>query len=247
MLRSVLVDDELESLNALANDIMNHCPDVEVIGRYQSPKEAIKAIHRDRPDVLFLDIDMPFINGFELLEMVHDIDFDVIFVTAYDHYALRAFRISAVDYLLKPVEPEELKAAVNKARSKRRGGSGPKQIGFLIDQIKNIENNTVQKVALPSSDGIEFVEMDRIIYCKSDGAYSYIYLEGGQNILISKTLRFLEDILCDYHFFRVHNSFIINLKRVKKYSRSDGGRLFMDNGDEVRVSRSKKEELLALF
>ena len=247
MLKAILIDDEPGCLRSLAHDLGVHCPGVEIVAQCDSGKEAIKVIHAQNPDVLFLDIDMPFINGFDLLEMVPDVDFEVIFTTAYDKYAIQAFKISAVDYLLKPIDTESLRTAVEKVRALREKGNTSKQISFLIQQIKDLENNNVRKVALPTFDGLEFINMDDILYCQSDGAYSYVYFTDGNKLYISKTLRYLEDALCNFHFFRVHNSYIVNLNHVKKYSKTDGGLLVLSNGEKVRVSRSKKDELLGLF
>jgi two-component system LytT family response regulator len=247
MLRAILIDDEPECLRSLAHDLAQHCPGVEIVAQCASGKDAIKEIHTLKPDVLFLDIDMPYINGFDLLEMVPDSDFEVIFTTAYDKYAIQAFRISAVDYLLKPIETDALRDAVEKVRILREKGNAPKQINFLIQQIKDLENNNVRKIALPTFDGLVFIHMDDILYCQSDGAYSHVFFVDGSKMYISKTLRYLEDALCNFHFFRVHNSYIVNLNHVKKYSKTDGGLIIMSNGEKVRVSRSKKDELLGLF
>ncbi len=247
MLRAILIDDEPECLRSLAFDIGQHCPEVEILTECSSGKEAIKAIHQHVPDVLFLDIDMPYINGFDLLEMVPPANFSVIFTTAYDQYAIQAFRISAIDYLLKPIDPDALKAAVSKALLLREKGEAAHQISFLIQQIKDLESNNVRKVALPTFDGLVFVHMDDILYCKSDGAYSIVYFTDRSKMCISRTLRYLEDALCNFHFFRVHNSYIVNLNHVSKYSKADGGMLILSDGTSVRVSRSKKDELLSLF
>lgn len=247
MLRAILIDDEPECLNSLTFDLEQHCPEVQILAQCPGGKEGIKAIHQYKPDLVFLDIDMPFINGFDLIEMVPNIDFAIIFTTAYDKYALQAFRISAVDYLLKPIDPDALKQAIQKARLLNEKENTQRQINFLIQQLKDLENNTVKKVALPTFDGLELINLSDILYCKSDGAYSYVFMTDGGKLYIAKTLRYLEDALCDFHFFRVHNSFIVNLHYVKKYSKSDGGLLMMNNGDQVKVSRSKKDELLSLF
>lgn len=247
MLRAILIDDEPECLRSLSLDLKQHCQGVEILAQCDNGKEAIKAIHVHNPDVVFLDIDMPYINGFDLLEMVPNVDFEVIFTTAYDKYALQAFRISAVDYLLKPVDVDALKEAVEKVRILREKGNTSRQISFLIQQIKDLENNNVRKIALPTFDGLEFINLNDILYCQSDGAYSYVHFLDGNKLYISKTLRYLEDALCNFHFFRVHNSYIVNLNHVKKYSKVDGGLLVLSNGEKVRVSRSKKDELLGLF
>ncbi len=247
MLKAILIDDEPECLLSLAHDLGVHCPGVEIVAQSNSGKEAIKLIHTHNPDVLFLDIDMPYINGFDLLEMVPDVDFEVIFTTAYDKYAIQAFKISAVDYLLKPIDVEALHAAVEKVRILREKGNTSKQISFLIQQIKDLENNAVRKIALPTFDGLEFIHMDDILYCQSDGAYSHVFFTNGSKMYISKTLRYLEDALCSFHFFRVHNSYIVNLNHVKQYSKADGGLIILSDGKKVRVSRSRKDELLGLF
>jgi two-component system, LytTR family, response regulator len=247
MLKAILIDDEPECLRSLAHDLKEHCQGIEILSQCDSGKAGIKKIHEHSPDVIFLDIDMPYINGFDLLEMVPNVDFEVIFTTAHDKYALQAFRISAVDYLLKPIDPIELKSAVEKVRMLRENGNTPRQIHFLIQQLKDLESNNVRKIAVPTFDGLEFVRLDDIIYCQSDGAYSNIYFGDGGKMYISKTLRYLEDALCTFHFFRVHNSFIVNLNHVRKYSKTDGGTLILTSGEQIKVSRSKKEELLKLF
>ncbi|MDX1478368.1 MAG: LytTR family DNA-binding domain-containing protein [Saprospiraceae bacterium] len=247
MLKAIMIDDEPECLLSLAYDLEKHCPEVEVVAQCKGGKEGVMAINKHQPDVVFLDIDMPFVNGFDVLEMVPNIDFEVIFTTAYDKYALRAFRISAVDFLLKPIDPESLKQAVQKVVLLKERGNAQKQINFLIQQLKDLENNNVRKIALPTFEGLEFINLEDILYCQSDGAYSNVHFTDGTKLYISKTLRYLEEILCDFHFFRVHNSYIVNLHYVRKYAKTDGGLIIMNNGDKVKVSRSKKEELLNLF
>jgi two-component system LytT family response regulator len=247
MIKAIIIDDEQECIDSLAFDIQTHCAKVAILEKCRGGKEGVKAIHRHRPDLVFLDIDMPFVNGFDVLEMVPNISFEVIFTTAYDKYALQAFKISAVDYLLKPVDPSELKKAISKVEFLKESGNAQKQINFLFQQMKDLENNSVKKVALPTFEGLEFINLDDILYCQSDGAYSYVFFTDGTKLYISKTLRWLEDALCDFHFFRVHNSYIINLNYVRKYSKTDGGMIIMNNGHRVKVSRSKKEALLSLF
>jgi two-component system LytT family response regulator len=149
--------------------------------------------------------------------------------------------------LLKPIDPEALQSAVDKVRILREKGNTSKQISFLIQQIKDLENNAVRKIALPTFDGLEIIHMDDILYCQSDGAYSHVFFTDGTKMYISKTLRYLEDALCNYHFFRVHNSYIVNLNHIKQYSKTDGGLIILSDGKKVRVSRSRKDELLNLF
>ena len=247
MLRSIVIDDEGECIDTMLLDLAEHCPQVNVVATCPSGKDAVKAIHKHAPDLIFLDIDMPVVNGFDVLEMVKDIDFEVIFTTAYDKYAVQAFKISAVDYLLKPIDQEELRKAVKKVQVLKERGNTQQQLSFLMEQIRDIENNDVKKIAVPTFDGLEFIRLDDILYCQSDGSYSHIFFVDGRKLYLSKTLRYLEDSLCDYHFFRVHNSYIVNLNFVEKYARTDGGILEMKNGVKIRVSRLKRDELLNRF
>ena len=247
MIRAIIIDDELDCIQSLENELAAHCKDIEIVQSCINPKEGIKAIHNYKPDVVFLDIEMPVINGFELLELISDIDFDIIFITAYDKFALQAFKVCAVDYLLKPVDPQELVAAVGKLTYNKKEGKTKNQIQFLLQHLDELEQNNVKRIALPTFEGLEFIHLKDILYCESDGAYSIIHFTNDQNMLISKPLRYLEEILCDYNFFRVHKSFIVNLEYAVKYTRGAGGSLTMKNGDEIRVSRSKKEELISLF
>ncbi len=247
LLRTVIIDDEPDCIQSLRRDLAECCPDVEVMAGCQGAKEGIKAINQYKPDVVFLDIDMPVINGFELLELLPEIDFEVVFTTAYDNFALKAFKISAVDYLLKPIDPENLVKAVQKVKRIRPNAPTKGQIDLLIEQLKHQGENTSQRIALPTAEGLTFIGLDEILYCESDGSYSILYFTNGSKLLISKSLRYLEDILCDFQFFRIHKSYIANLDYVSKYSRGSGGLLTMKNGATLQVSRTKKEELLNLF
>ena len=246
-LTAVLIDDEQECLDYLQHVLASNCPEVEVKAVCSSGKDGVKAIGQSNPDLVFLDIDMPYINGFDVIEMVPDPGFEVIFTTAYDKYAIRAFKISAVDYLLKPIDSEELVKAVEKVKRLKERAAERNPINFLLQQIKDVENNSVKRIALPTFDGLEFVKLDNILYCQSDGSYSNVFFTDGQKRYISKSLHFLEDALCDYHFYRVHKSYIVNLNKVQRYSKTDGGILVMENGDLVKVSRSKKDELLNIL
>ncbi|MEM1325145.1 MAG: LytTR family DNA-binding domain-containing protein [Bacteroidota bacterium] len=242
MLKAILIDDEPNCLKVLEWELQNSCPDVEVLGMFDSGKEGLKALQQHQPDVVFLDVDMPYMNGFEMLELVPDIDFEVIFTTAHDEYAVKAFKINAIDYLLKPIDEDELQAAIKKVKDKKQNKSGKATIA-ADDPRKNI----IRKIALPTFEGLVFVEVDQIIYCQSDNNYTKIFLKQGKDLFISKTLKELEELLGNYHFYRVHNSFVVNLNEIKNYVKADGGYLVMVNDDKVRVSRSKKESLLSMF
>lgn len=246
-MNAIIIDDEKNCLTSLAYDLNQYCPEVNILDQCQSGKEGILAINKLKPDLIFLDIDMPNINGFEMLEMLSDIKFATIFTTAYDQYALQAFKISAVDYLLKPINKEELIKAVGKVRSQYNEQNSKDKINFLIEQMQAIETDTVKKIAFTTFEGVEFVSLKDINYCKSDNNYTHVYLLDGTDLFISKTLRHVEEMLCDYQFFRVHNSYIVNLDYVKKFVKGDGGYLVLESGNEIGVSRSKKPELLKLF
>jgi len=246
-LRAILIDDEKNCLTSLQYDLKTHCPSIEIIDVCQGGKEGLLSINKHKPDLVFLDIDMPHINGFEMLEMIPQINFATIFTTAYDKYALQAFKISAVDYLLKPVNQEELVQAVEKVKKQKSSNDSQKNIDFLIEQMQAIESDSVKKIAFPTFEGIEFVALKDINYCQSDNNYTYVYLLDGTHLLISKTLRHVEEMICDYQFFRVHNSYIVNLDYIKKFVKGDGGYLLMQDGKHISVSRSKKGELIKLF
>ncbi len=247
MINAIIIDDELDCVKSLEQDLIKYCPNVKVVALCEGAKSGIKAINKFKPNVIFLDVEMPIIDGFELLEMVSGFDFEVIFTTAYDHFALRALKISAIDYLLKPIEPENLINAVNKVLAKKEQLGNRDQIQFLLQHLKDNDNNKVNRIILSTMDGLNFVSLDDINYCSSDGAYSNIHLTNGNKLMISRSLRYLEQILCDFHFFRVHKSFIVNLKLIKKFSRVDGGLLIMTDGASLKVSRNKRDELLSLF
>ncbi len=246
MMKAILIDDEKNALTSLLYEIENHCPEVEVVAQCNGGKEGLLAINKYQPDIVFLDIDMPYINGFEMLEMIPEVNFATIFTTAHDKYAIQAFKISAVDYLMKPINRQELIEAVSKVKSRKESENNQDKINFLIEQMQAIESDAVKKIAFPVFEGVEFVKLSDINYCKGENNYTHVYLTDGTDLFISKTLRFVEEMLCDYHFYRVHNSYIINLDYVQKFVKSDGGYILMESGDSVSVSRTKKAELMDL-
>ncbi|MEL6944171.1 MAG: LytTR family DNA-binding domain-containing protein, partial [Bacteroidota bacterium] len=210
MLKAILIDDEPNCLKVLEWELQNSCPNVEILALCNSGKDGLKAIQQHQPDVIFLDVDMPYMNGFEMLELIPDIDFDVIFTTAHDEYAVKAFKINAIDYLLKPIDEDELKTAVAKVEKNQKKTS-TKGVVVEDDPRKNI----IRKIALPTFEGLVFVEVDQIIYCQSDNNYTKIFLKTDKDLFISKTLKELEELLGNYHFYRVHNSYVVNLNEIK--------------------------------
>ncbi len=248
-INAVLIDDESNCLNLLEWELQNVCPHVAVVAKCTSGKEGLKAIHSYKPDVVFLDIEMPYMSGFEMLESLPEINFKVIFTTAYDQYALKAFKLNAIDYILKPVAEEELIRAVSKIIAVPMGQES-NRMKLLLASLQGMQNagsSNIENIALPTLDGLIFINKKEIVYCQSDNSYTKIFTKEKKKLLISRTLKEMEERLNGGQFFRVHNSFVVNLNEIQKYVKSDGGYLIMTNGGKVKVSRSKKDELLDFF
>jgi two-component system, LytTR family, response regulator len=243
MLRTIFIDDEPQSVALLRHLTAEYCPGVEVIGAYTDSMEALLAIRADKPDLVFLDIEMPKLNGFELLNQCQPIDFKVVFTTAYNQYAVRAFKYSALDYLLKPIAPEDLVAAVKKA-VQEPAMPDLKQYDVL-QQFNPLRQNSPQKMVIPTLEGLIFIEITDIVHCDADGSYCKVWLVNGDSFVISKPLREVEEMLHFDYFYRSHHSHLINLRRIKKYIRADGD-VYMTNGNLIPVARSKRQEFLDL-
>jgi two-component system LytT family response regulator len=244
-MKAILVDDEKNALEMLEWMLQKNCPEVEIIAMCDSPLEGLEKIKTLKPDVIFLDIEMPQLNGFDLLERLGKHDSDVIFTTAYNQFAIKAFKVCALDYLLKPIDPEDLKVAVQKALTKKNKVSA-EQLEMLLSYMKP-EKPKSKRVALTASDHLIFVETEKIIYCESDSNYTIFFLADGQKIIVSKTLKDVEEILEGSDFFRVHASYLINMKHVSKFTRGDGGYVVMSNNQHITVSRKKKDEFFEMF
>lgn len=242
-MKAILVDDENGSRESLALLLEKYCPEVQVLAKADSMTSALTAIQKYEPELVFLDIEMPNGSGFDLLEKIKDIDFDVVFITAYDHYAIRAIKFSAVDYLLKPVDPEDLKHAVKRVEEKRLS---KKSLGDKYKTLlSNVKSETkLKKVAIPDGDGLVFINLTDIIRCDSDGNYTYFVLNNGKKIMSSRTLGEYEEMFEGEHFFRVHRSHLVNLDHVKKYIKGEGGYVVLSDNSQVEVSRRKKIEFL---
>jgi two-component system LytT family response regulator len=241
MIHSIVIDDEQHCVRALLNDLQRHCPAVDVMDTCSSAKEGIMSIKKNSPELVFLDVEMHWMNGFEMLDVLGDIKFSIIFTTAHDEFAAKAFRISAVDYLLKPIDANDLKEAVRKAEQKIQQ-PGNLHIENLLRNIKR--PSTQQKIALPYKEGYEFVEVGHIIYCQAEGAYTKVFLDNRKYILISKTLGDIEELLPADLFQRIHHSTVINLSCITHFVRSDGGYVKLQTGEQLPVSKSKKEGLM---
>lgn len=244
-IKAILIDDELTSLQNLNQKLHQFCPTVSVLAAVQKPEEAIALTRQLKPDVLFLDIEMPKMSGFRMLEELGDYDAEIIFTTAYNHYAINAMRISAFDYLVKPVSIEELENAVARLSEKRLTHTQDR-INVLRDSV-NESKKQENKIALPLLDGFEFVMIKNILRVESSGSYSRILLLNGSSILVTKLLKDFEELLTPYRFFRIHNSHLVNLNYIKRYFRGDGGQVLMENGDLIDVSRRKKEVFIGLL
>ncbi|MBX2874503.1 MAG: LytTR family DNA-binding domain-containing protein [Saprospiraceae bacterium] len=241
MIKAILIDDEPKCLTSLVKDLSEYCPQVTVLQQCGSAKEGLKAIRQQQPDLVFLDINMPWMTGLELLEVVGEIDFDVIFTTAHDQYAVQAFRLSAIDYLLKPIDYQELIEAVRKVENKSKGMS-QEQVAHLKTNMD--PNSELQRIGIPTKSGIDFVLVQDVLYCEADSNYTFVHLEGNRRLYSARTLKEFEQLLQQDSFCRIHQSYLINLNHLKKYFRGDGGYVEMLNGASLNVSRSKKEELL---
>ena len=242
MIKAILIDDEPHCLESLTLDLQKYCPEVEIIKTLSSSKEGLKYIKKVKPDLLFLDIEMPWMNGFELLEYLSPIDFEVIFVTAYDSYAVNAFKVSAVDYLMKPIDKEDLKSAVAKVQKKLSAKDmGNDKIHHLLDQYFN--SKAQKKIVFPEKDRQKFVDPNDIIAVKAESNYSQVFIENENPLTLSITLKAIEEKLSGLSFMRVHHSYLVNMDKVSQYVKSDGGYLIMSDNSMIPISRSKKSEL----
>jgi two-component system, LytTR family, response regulator len=238
--KTVIVDDESKARKALRGALEKFCPDkVEVIGEADCVQKGLETIQSLNPDLVFLDVQMPDGTGFDLLERIPDIKFKVIFASAFDKFAIQAFKFSALDYLLKPVEAEALIEACSKLDENDRFRELNKKLQILLSN-----KNSFEKIALPTLDGIIFVKIKEIVRCESDNNYTGIYLTKGERILVSRTLKEYEDMLTPFNFFRIHKSHLINLSYLNRYKKGEGGFVIMEDGAELEVSRRRKEEFL---
>jgi two-component system LytT family response regulator len=240
-IKAVIVDDEPNGIDFLKYSVEKHCPEVTIAATFNLPLEALDQMAFIKPDILFVDVEMPRLNGFELVEKLsHLSGMHVIFTTAYNEFALKAFRVSATDYLLKPVDPDELKQAVNKVITPAKEDNT--SVLELLDFIKS--QSAIKKISVTTEKGIHFIEPDDIIYLQSDGSYTHFIMRGDKKVLSSKAIGVYEEMLADKGFFRIHHSNIINVNHLNKYIRQDGGYVEMSNGTTLTVSRRKKDEFL---
>lgn len=246
MLNAIVVDDEPVNRSILKDLLKEFCPEVKVINEAATPDEAISAIQEGKPDVVFLDIEMPYGNAFDLLDKLKPVDFEIIFVTAFDEYTLKAFRYSALDYLLKPVDIDELQAAVQKAASRVNLKNINIQLHNLLYNLQR-NSDTSARVAIASPEGLTFVAMNEIVRLEAKGHYTFVFTSNGKKHTASKNIKAFEDMLPANVFFRIHHSHIINVGFIKKYHRGRGGYVEMKDGAAIEVAARRRNEFLAMF
>lgn len=242
MLTAIIVDDEKGATQSLSNIIRAKCPNIEIAATADSVQKAMNVIGSVKPDIIFLDIQLGNESGFDLLEKTGQHDFEVIFVTAYDKYAIRAIKFAALDYLLKPIDANELVAAVSKAEEKRNQSLKNNSLSVLLNNRQ--KESAGQTIGLPTMQGFDFVEITDIIRAESTGNYTTFFLKNNKKIFVSRLLKEFEELLADLNFFRVHQSHLINLKYIKQYHKGERGELVMSDNSVVPVSKRKKAELL---
>ncbi|SHG67638.1 LytR/AlgR family response regulator transcription factor [Winogradskyella jejuensis] len=241
-LNAIIVEDEKTSRDILKNYLAKYCPNITVLGEAENVNEALVLIRNNNLDVVFLDVEMPYGNAFDLLDKVGDIDFQTIFVTAYNHYAIDALNAHAAYYLMKPISIDELIKAVDYVTEIHAKEDA------LQDQVLVAKTNSVEgKITIPQQNGFEVLETNNILYCKADDNYTEIYLKDNKKKLVSKTLKYIEEALGEANFARVHKSYLVNVDEIVKYLKGKGGSIVLSNGKEIMVSASKKAELLSYF
>lgn len=246
MIRGIIVEDEKHSRETLAGMLHRYCKNVEVIAEAESYRAGLEVIRKLKPDVVFLDIQMPDGSGFRLLEELDEIDFEIIFTTAFDQFAIKAIKYSALDYLLKPIDPEELVSAIRKVEGKMDKRGMNDNIQVLLDNIKSKDPDP-HKIVLSTSEKIHIIETDQILRCESDNYYTNFFLTDGTRILVSKTLKENEELLGGHNFIRPHKSHLVNVKYIKGFLRNDGGYIEMTDGSRIPVSRRKREKIIEII
>lgn len=243
MIKAIIVDDEQHCINRLEEMLHNFCRQtVQLVGAFDTVEKAITGISELKPDLVFLDVQLHEKTGFDLLSQLPEINFEVIFVTAYDNYAIKAFKFSAVDYLLKPIDPDDLLQAINKLQRVMQQHELTDKFQTLLNNFKT--NNAARKITVPTSKGLVFLSIDDIIRCEASVNYTTIYLKDKQQLMVAKTLKDFEDMLSDLQFFRIHNSHLINLNYIKTYHKGKGGYVTLADNISLEVSTRRKDLFL---
>jgi two-component system LytT family response regulator len=247
MIRTIIIDDEPGAIDVLTMMLKKKCShDVQVVATSNSPVLGKSLIDEHKPDLVFLDIEMPGMTGIDIVRSFENPSFRVVFITAYDAYAVEAFRLSAVDYLLKPVEADDIVKVIEKI--KRDISQNENMMSSRLEVLEKmfLQNNPISdsKIGIAMADKIIFLTISSILYCKAEGPYTHVYMDGGKKTVASKTLGEFEHQLAPYHFFRIHHSILINLKKIKEYQRSNGGYVVMDNNEKLEISHRKRNDFL---
>jgi two-component system LytT family response regulator len=245
MITAIIIDDELKGRIALRQKIIKYCPDVTILGEASDGEEGIQLIEQVQPEIVFLDIEMPRMNGFDMLQKLVHKQFHLIFTTAYDHYAIKAIRFAAFDYLLKPVDIEELRAAIHKIKQEKIHPSTHDRLQVLQHNLQH--KYALHKIAIPAKNGLHLYNINDIIHVEAQSNYSILFFANGTKLTASKTLKDFEELLPADLFFRPHHSYLVNMHYVKRYIKGDGGQVEMQNGAFIEVSRRKKDDLLKLL
>lgn len=243
MIKAVIIDDEIKARRILDALLKEYCTDVQMIATSEDVPTGVKAIHEHKPDLVFLDVEMPGYTGFQLLDFFKEPDFEIVFTTAHSNYALQAFRVSAIDFLLKPIQISELIAAVEKVKQKL--GHSKERLAVLKE---NFKDNTIKKLALPVAEGLIFADVNELSHLEADGAYTHFHFSDGRKIIVSKKIKEFEEALnLENNFFRTHRSFIINLKKMKQYVKQEGGYVLLEKDVQIPLARERKEEFLSVI
>ncbi|MBN1186025.1 MAG: response regulator transcription factor [Bacteroidales bacterium] len=246
MIRTLIIEDELPILENIQATLEKYCPNIEIVAVASNLADARSAIEEQGPELVLSDINLPDGTTFDMLGQLHEINFKIIFITAYEEYAIRAIKYSALDYLVKPIDPKELISAVDKADKSIEVEDSRIKLSALMLNIKDYADK-LKKIVLKTSKSIFLVDVQDIIYCNSDGPYTEFFLDDGRKILVSKGIKEYEDLLKDAGFLRVHQSYIVNLNYIDRYERYDGGCLILKKGKEIPVSHRKRDKLLQLL
>jgi two-component system LytT family response regulator len=243
MIKTVIIEDEQKSREMLAGIIQKNCPQLQIVGLAKNVNDGVEVIKKENPDLVFLDISMPDGSGFDLLEKVQGHKFELIFATASDQHAIRAIKYSACDYLLKPIDIEELKTAVEKVAQKKNASPNMENLNFLIQQLKKTDDS-FQKITLPTGNAYEIVNIKDIIRCEADGSYTTFFLTDKRKLMISAGLKHYEELLPESEFIRVHHHHLINMNHVVRFLKEDGGYAVMSDGTKIEISRRKKDTFM---
>lgn len=246
MLKAILVDDEQASRDTLQNYLVKYCENVQVIAQAESVSTALPLIHKHDPDIVFLDVEMPYGNAFDLLQQVGNITFETVFVTAFSHYALKALNLSASYYILKPIDIEELVLAVNRIAENRKNKKESLHNKIVLENINTV-NKQLQKLVLPRLDGFEVVKINDIVRCQANDNFTEFFFLNGKKELVCRTLKFYEDTLSDYGFIRIHKSHLVNSQYIKRYVKGKNGTIVMSDGSELELSQQRREHFLERF